>query len=332
MKENNVRSLLFVKVATILLLAYTNQTCNDSNKLGTSLVEDATANGEFGLRVQRLLGGSRSSRDSIFADSFYDDDDDDDDNNDKLFDYDSDHKSRREVKDRHHRHRHSHSHRHKRRHSHKHRTSSRSRREKEESSTTNDDDDEVLSLSRFDVDDDKDDRSHSRYSVDYDDENDDEPSSSRPASTDYDDIIDLTNARRSGSKYRISSMDIELYPEHEDEYLFEGKRRSGGVLKKADNYCENKIFDALSALDKYKEYHGEERRVMKQAAYRKATKVFAIPGAAALSPLIITLFLTTSNVVALPLAASAVILGGILYKKSKDKSDYGRPHLKSITY
>ncbi|GAB67532.1 hypothetical protein PCYB_115520, partial [Plasmodium cynomolgi strain B] len=272
------------------------------DKLGTSLVKNVTSNGEFALRTQRLLGESRLSRDSLLLDSFYDDD--------ELFDYDGDHKSKRDVKDRHHRHRHSQ--RHKHRHSHRHSTS-RSKREEKKN------EDDVLSLSQFNIDED-------------DDEKVEENVLSRLRSNDYDDVINLTNARRSNSRHRISSMDIDLRPGHEDDLIVKRRKGSSGVTRKADSYGDKKIHDTLSSLDDYRDYQWRGRRPRKRGSGSTAAKVLGAMGALALSHHFMGFFLTTSNVVTLPLAASACVLGGILYKKNKDKNKYRRHPGRSITY
>ncbi|CAA9989321.1 Plasmodium exported protein, unknown function [Plasmodium knowlesi strain H] len=301
MKENSVKSIIFVKVATFILLACTNQMCNDSDTLGRSLVKKSSANGEFHLGAERLLGESGSWQDSLLIDKFYDDD---------LFDYDSDNTSRRHVKDRHHHH--SRNHRHERGHSHRHRTSRRKRDEK------NNEKDEVLSLSRFDIDDEEEDHG--------------ERSSSRHKFNDYDDVINLTSACRPNSKHRVSSINAGLPPQYGDDFIFRGGQGFSGMVKKADGYCENKRLDGFSAMDKYKGYHAKEKRIMKRGSNGKAAKVVCFLGAVALSNELLGFLLTTSSIVSFPLAASACLLGGLFYKKKKGKNKYKRQHLKSITY
>ncbi|EUD66277.1 hypothetical protein C922_03193 [Plasmodium inui San Antonio 1] len=301
MKENKLKFPLFVKVATFILLARTNRICNDSAQFETSLVKYGTGNDESRFRTQRILGGNEWRRDSLLADLFDDD---------ELYNYNSDYKSSRRVKDMHDHHRHSHRHEHG--HSHRHRTSPSKRKK------NNNENDEILSLSQFYVDD--------------DDEDDHETSSAQYESSYYDSVMNLTNERRSHSEHTISSMDIELYLGYEDDFISGGTEGSGSMLKKADSYCEGKIFDSLGALDEYKRYDGEQRRIMKQAAYKKGAKVFAVPGAVALSPLIIASFFTLSNPVIWCLATSGCVLGAALYTRSKTKNSHRTRHVQCRTY
>ncbi|ANQ09192.1 Uncharacterized protein PCOAH_00037070 [Plasmodium coatneyi] len=311
MKANNMKSLIFVKVATIILLGCTNQTCNDSDTHGRSLVKNSSANGEFDLRAQRLLGASGSWQGSHLVESFYDDG--------ELFDYDSDHRSRRDVRDRYHGHHRSH--RLKHGHSSRHHTSRRTREGK------NNEEDEVLSLSQFYVDDDDDEEEEEE-----DDKYDSAASSSGYKSNDYDDVIDLTNAWIPNSKYRVSSMDVGLHAPYGDDLIIRRGQGSGGMHRRADGYCENKMFDGLSAMDTYKGYYGKEKRIMKRRSSGKTTKVIGFLGAVALSHHLISFFLATSTIVTLPLAASACLLGGLFYKKNKGKNKYKRAHAKMLTY
>ncbi|KJP88877.1 hypothetical protein AK88_01371 [Plasmodium fragile] len=301
-KDNNVRSSTFVKIATIVLLAYTNQTWNHSDKFGASLIKYTSGNGECDLRTQRLLGGSGSGQEYFVANPL---------DNGELYHYDSDHRSKYNIRGEHHSHHGSNVYKHG--NSNKHHTS-RSKREE-----NNNEDSEVLSLSQFYVD-------------DNDCKDNGETSSSRCESDDYDDVIDVTKARTSNSKHRISSMDVELHPGHEDGCISEGRKGSDGEVKEADSYDEHGSCDALDVLDTYEPYYVEEGGIRKRAGHKKTKKVLTYVGAVVVSHQLIAFCLATSSIIAIPFTAAACFLGRFFYNKHKEQKKYERPYLKCIMY